>query len=674
MGSFQSNLFPDPTTFPGGVNCGYAPGNAPPSRKLPEGPCTDNAMFGNFQVVLLTFFYAAILFNASNMISSGSEKLLWIPSWRGLVGTVVLPILGAVPDGAIVLFSAMGENPQEELSVGVGALAGSTIMLLSLALFGSIYVGRVDIDNAKKAYTKNPKLSRQFDIWETGVVAMPEVRSNANILILTAVSFLFIQGAAFGSGSHGLKHASGEEIADATKVQRPWVLVSALSSGVMFLAYLWQMYRVAGAEDNHVTQETSLKLAKAIKKGEVSVVVLFLDELSVGYHASSPTHRARVNRNRSLLEGLVNPLIQSGNQVASYGASEEYDAMSSSNVVSSGASPVGSPLLGEKDHKSLTVASDDIIASPTPSMLKNIVKQFFHNYDQNNDGTINMQEFAYLLNDIGHPTDLSKLDSYFKLIDKNGDKAINFREFIEWLPKFIRDFPDEHLRHRSSKSFTGEGESKAFQHGISFSSVEDAVDMPSLADDIFEHDEEEEEDDEPGERFLVWSEKENRMVVDHFKVKKIAFQEMLLGTALVLLFSDPICTTLSNLGTRSGIPPFYIAFVVAPLASNASELLASIYYAGKKTRTTITVALTALEGAAIMNNTFCLFIFCVIIYVKNLRWTFTAETLSILIVEIVVFFIAKQNMPSLASAIIALLLYPLSIAFIVVMENVLGYD
>lgn len=70
--------------------------------------------------------------SASNMISDGSELLLLVPAVAGIVGSVVLPVLGAVPDGAIVLFSGMGDNAQEQLSVGVGALAGSTIMLLTV--------------------------------------------------------------------------------------------------------------------------------------------------------------------------------------------------------------------------------------------------------------------------------------------------------------------------------------------------------------------------------------------------------------------------------------------------------------------------------------------------------------------------------------------------------------
>ena len=70
------------------------------------------------------------------------------------------------------------------------------------------------------------------------------------------------------------------------------------------------------------------------------------------------------------------------------------------------------------------------------------------------------------------------------------------------------------------------------------------------------------------------------------------------------------------MGARTGVPPFYISFVLAPLASNASELLASFSYAQKKTSKTITISLTALEGAGSMNNTFPLGVFMALIYTQ----------------------------------------------------------
>ena len=54
----------------------------------------------------------------------------------------MLPILGAVPDGAIMLFSGLGPDAQEQMQVGVGALAGSTIMLLTVPWGGCIFAVR----------------------------------------------------------------------------------------------------------------------------------------------------------------------------------------------------------------------------------------------------------------------------------------------------------------------------------------------------------------------------------------------------------------------------------------------------------------------------------------------------------------------------------------------------
>ena len=57
--------------------------------------------------------------------------------------------------------------------------------------------------------------------------------------------------------------------------------------------------------------------------------------------------------------------------------------------------------------------------------------------------------------------------------------------------------------------------------------------------------------------------------------------------------------------------------------------LLSVNYARKKTKKTITISLAALEGAACMNNTFCLGIFLCLVYFKSLIWEFSAETISI---------------------------------------------
>ena len=158
------------------------------------------------------------------------------------------------------------------------------------------------------------------------------------------------------------------------------------------------------------------------------------------------------------------------------------------------------------------------------------------------------------------------------------------------------------------------------------------------------------------------------------KIVLRSLYQMGVGTVLVLLFSDPMVDCLSQLGKRMGIPAFYVAFVLAPLASNASELLASYNYALKKTTKTITIAFAALEGAAIMNNTFCLGIFLALVYSIGLEWTFSAETISILFIEIVLCFFAFKKVQTMLDAWLVLALFPISVALVAILENAVGIN
>eukprot|EP01036_Dinobryon_divergens_P041825 gene41825-55479_t len=75
--------------------------------------------YGLFQLTYLVVGYGLVLMYGANLISDGAELLLLVPSWAGIIGSIVLPVLGAVPDGAIVLFSGLGPDAQKQLDVGV---------------------------------------------------------------------------------------------------------------------------------------------------------------------------------------------------------------------------------------------------------------------------------------------------------------------------------------------------------------------------------------------------------------------------------------------------------------------------------------------------------------------------------------------------------------------------
>lgn len=122
-----------------------------------------------------------------------------------------------------------------------------------------------------------------------------------------------------------------------------------------------------------------------------------------------------------------------------------------------------------------------------------------------------------------------------------------------WLPRFLWD-------NRNRTEVLTE-QRKHEQHASALLAKED----PEGGDE----DEESEEEEMP-EEFVDLPPDEQQS-----GILKKSLGMMGLGTILVVLFSDPMTDVLGELGNRSGIKPFYVSFVIAPLASNASEVIAS---------------------------------------------------------------------------------------------------
>eukprot|EP00055_Hartaetosiga_balthica_P012903 m.64162 g.64162 ORF g.64162 m.64162 type:complete len:567 (+) comp8104_c0_seq4:25-1725(+) len=566
MGSFLEKLFLDPTTLPGGVNCTAAIGS----------DYCEGSGYGFVQVLMLMVFYGYILFASSNLISDGSELLLLIPSIRGIVGSVVLPILGAVPDGAIVLFSGLGADAQNQVSVGVGALAGSTIMLLTLPWFLAILGGRVDVGPNGPIY----KRPRGMKVWKkltrtgfsalrkTGVSLGSEIRVTAKIMFATSIVYFVIQGPAFfyDKSDNAIKSQSSHE--------KDWAIAGFALTLLAFIGYLIYQVKFANIDDavDKVTK-------KAISERLISLSGAFASELS--------------------------------------DADEDE----------------GKPLVSKKEAK-----------------VKDFLRSFFEKYDYDNSNSIDSNEFTLLMNDLNERLSGPQLKQMMSEMDKDNNGSLDFDEFSSAMIHFIEGASIEDPVSVTSLTV------QSNEAGVTTEGEEDVED-------------EEEEDEEMPEEFQHLSPKKQRRAV---LIRSI--WTMGLGTFLVLLFSDPMVGVLNDIGTRMGVPPFYVAFVLAPLASNASELIAAFNYAKKKTRKTIAISLATLEGAAVMNNTFCLAIFLLLIFFEGLAWRFSAETISIVLIQVAMTIYAHKRTHTLLDGIIIVSFYPISLVLVALIEGPGGLD
>lgn len=169
-------------------------------------------------------------------------------------------------------------------------------------------------------------------------------------------------------------------------------------------------------------------------------------------------------------------------------------------------------------------------------------------------------------------------------------------------------------------------------------------------------------------------EEEEYWEMSESQLKLKAMGLLLAGTIIVTLVSDPMVEVITHVGEKLSVSPFYISFVVTPLASNASEVIAGLIFAKKKTNESISLTLATLHGAATMNSTLGLCIFMSLIFFRNLSWSYTAEVLAVVICMIVVGINALRRTIFVWQAFIVIAMYPFTIFFVWICESVFGLD
>lgn len=564
----------------------------PDVRQLPENcveghfPVKEFSVAGFAQLAFLALAYGAIVCYASNLVAEGSELLLLIPRIAPLVGSVVLPVLGAVPDGAIVFFSGLGplDQVQKQLSVGVGALAGSTIMLLTVPWFLSVVGGRVDLSPRTGAanYRAKPKLTVPFSATSLAGVMPDEVatKNAAKIMLVTTVPYLLIQGSAFA-----FHHQKTEQERSASEAV--YALVGFVVCVLSFLWYLNHHFQGA-AHDTVQLDVADMVRENAVRKGMVSLFGVFDD------------------------------------------------------------------MLTKADNGHHTDVEEQV-------RFRRVVHHFFAKYDVNSDGSMDVHELALLLKDLGLVDGLGSVHDFLHHFDANRDGEVSFDEFIEVLVKNRGQL--ENLMEggagsrRGSLSYAeaaagGTGGGSRGQYG-------------AMDGNHFEHAMEDEEEEEMPEDLanLPVAEQQRRIVMRSLKM-------MGLGLFIIIFFSDALVDVFSELGELLGVSGFYISFMLAPLASNASEIIASFNYSLRKTTKTITISLSTLMGAAILNNTFVLGIFLALIRFRGLDWEYSAETIAILLVELAVgVMVLTRRVHTVTNAFVILSLFPLSLLLVAFLES-----
>ncbi|PRQ31082.1 putative sodium/calcium exchanger membrane region, EF-hand domain pair [Rosa chinensis] len=203
-------------------------------------PCTTTVV-GNMFLMLV---YGYLMYSAAKWLSSGSEILLEILG-PGIVGGLFLPVLTSLPDAMLILVSGLSgstETAQSQVSVGIGLLAGSTVLVLSLIWGSCVVVGKCDIENST---AKDKEDTKGFNFTGSGVSTDIWTSYSARIMAVSVIPFLIVQIPQL------LNSYSGRRIA---------VLIALIVSVTLFVSYCiyqvcqpWvQKRHIAYAKHKHV--------------------------------------------------------------------------------------------------------------------------------------------------------------------------------------------------------------------------------------------------------------------------------------------------------------------------------------------------------------------------------------------------------------------------------------
>ncbi|XP_038985105.1 sodium/calcium exchanger NCL1 [Phoenix dactylifera] len=204
-------------------------------------PCTTTVV-GN---LFLAVAYGFLMFKGATYLSTGSELLLEILG-PGIVGGLFLPILGALPDAMLILVSGLSgskETAQNQVLIGMGLLAGSTVMLLTLLWGSCVVVGKCDL--SENSTSIDLQDTKGFSLFGSGISTDLQTSYAARIMAISIVPFIIVQLPKI------FKFPSGQRLA---------VLFALIASAALVLSYcLYQIFqpwiqrrRLAYAKHKHV--------------------------------------------------------------------------------------------------------------------------------------------------------------------------------------------------------------------------------------------------------------------------------------------------------------------------------------------------------------------------------------------------------------------------------------
>ncbi|MED6207776.1 hypothetical protein PIB30_038782 [Stylosanthes scabra] len=156
-------------------------------------PCSNNIV-GHLFLILV---YEYLLFHGESYLAAGGEQIFKILG-PGVFGASAFDILGALPESLILVVTGLSsdkESAQEYASTGVGLLAGSSILLLTVVWGTCVIIGKQKLkhDSDSDATHSSSCGGIKESLTSYGITMDVETRKMARIMVFSVTPLILMQ-------------------------------------------------------------------------------------------------------------------------------------------------------------------------------------------------------------------------------------------------------------------------------------------------------------------------------------------------------------------------------------------------------------------------------------------------------------------------------------------------
>ncbi|KAL8189241.1 hypothetical protein R6Q57_028807 [Mikania cordata] len=617
-------------------------------------PCAETFLGHLFLIVV----YEYLLYHGESYLASGGKRIFKILG-PGIFGASAFHVIGFLPESLILLVSGLSNTKdvaQEYVLTGVGLLAGSTILLLTLVWGTCVIIGsqKFDADSSSSSGSSMNPLQNPFEkilslLIDSGVTTDEETSWAAKIMIISVFPFiLLLIPELFGVDS-----------------SQGYIFIIALPVSVILLLtyFIYQVLepsiqkrRLSYIKHEHLVVDILKHLQehtaeKLLTEDDVLQDIKFrqltwnkekrMEEILKEFDKDSDS--------KVSMEEFVDRFTKWLDETKGAVDNRPYRSISSLKDLYQIIQPWVQTK--KKEQEMMKILVSEIIRHVQSLPLGNfynedgtpnvtVIKGLFKRIDLDKDEYLSQSELKRLIMEV----DSEKIqwnvneatDQIIQDLDKRGDQKIDEQEFIDGFKEWLH---------------TSDGEIIPSSSGTETdSSLHKYIQTPNLQKPWKKW-----KDDGVDRSSLAWTK---------------AIMLLVLGIAMLALLAEPLIHSVQNASSAANIPSFFISFILVPLATNARAAISAIQTANQRKEPTTSLTFSELYNGVFMNNVLGFSVLLAVIYLRGLTWNFSGEVLSVLTVCIIVGVTTSFRLKlPIWTSFIAYMLYPLSLIFVYIFNK-----